>query len=130
MSMKQKLLSLLLLVWLTGGLVTAGITAAPVRVPVASPETQVPEEYTLSQAYPNPFTTSTKFNLTVRHRQTVRVEVYNMLGQRVAQLFNDILDAGETRSFTIEAGNLPAGIYLYRVRGDRFTAARQVTLVR
>lgn len=91
---------------------------------------ETPRTYTLSSAYPNPFNPTTTFSLTVNERQKVQVAIYNMLGQPVAALFEGTMDAGETRSFTFDAGDLPSGIYIYRVSGERFTAARQMTLIR
>lgn len=89
-----------------------------------------PSSYVLSAAYPNPFNPRTSFNLTVQDRQEVRVEIYNLLGQPVKRLFQGVMEAGETRTFHFEAGELPSGIYLYRVQGQRFTATRQVTLLK
>ncbi|HEX7070734.1 MAG TPA: T9SS type A sorting domain-containing protein [Rhodothermales bacterium] len=89
-----------------------------------------PRSYTLSAAYPNPFNPTTTFSLVVRERQHVRVSVYNLLGQPVTELFDGVMLAGETRTFTFDAGNLPSGIYLYRVTGETFTAARQMTLIK
>ncbi len=86
--------------------------------------------YTLSAASPNPFNPITSFSLTVNQRQFVRVEVYNMLGQPVKRLYQGAMDAGETRTFTFDAGDLPTGIYIYRVQGERFSAARQMTLLK
>lgn len=89
-----------------------------------------PPSFTLSPAYPNPFNPRTSFALTVEKRQEVLVEIYNMLGQPIQQLFQGIMDAGETQTFTFDAGDLPSGIYLYRVQGETFTATRQVTLLK
>lgn len=92
---------------------------------------EVPEEgYTLTAAYPNPFNASTSFGLSVDRRQQVTVEVYNLLGQRVATLFEGVMNANEPRRFTFDASNVPSGIYLYSVRGESFAETRQVTLLR
>jgi hypothetical protein len=91
---------------------------------------QIAEEYVLTSAFPNPFNTSTRFNITVRQRQQVKVQVFNILGQPVRELYDGTMEAGETRTFTFEGGDLPSGIYIYRVRGERFTAARQTTLLK
>ena len=108
-------------------LLLTSLTAVSFTSPFAAAQTP---EYVLSAAYPNPFTAVTTFSLRVDASQEIKVEVYNMLGQRVKQLFQGPLDAGETRSFTFEAGSLPSGIYLYRVTGETFTTSRQVTLLR
>lgn len=88
-----------------------------------------PREYVLSAAYPNPFNPSTTFTLTVQTRQNVRVQVFNVLGQPVRDLFDGVLEADTPRSFTFDASGLPTGIYFYRVSGETFTAARQVTFM-
>jgi hypothetical protein len=85
--------------------------------------------YTLSAAYPNPFRTRTQFDLSVKQTQRVSVEVYNILGRRVRTIYDGVMRTGDARTFTIEARGLPSGLYLYRVRGEHFTAARRVTLV-
>lgn len=89
-----------------------------------------PDGFTLSAAYPNPFNPRTSFSLTVEERQEVMVKVYNLLGVEVEQLFDGVMDEGETRTFTFTAGDLPSGIYLYRVQGETFTSTRQMTLLK
>ena len=89
-----------------------------------------PDDFTLSAAHPNPFNPRTSFSLSVHERQTVTVEVFNLLGVRVQHLYSGTMEAGETRTFTFAADNLPSGIYLYRVQGESFTATRQMTLLK
>ncbi len=96
--------------------------------PAAEPKK--PEAYVLSAASPNPFNPTTTFRLSVTQRQEVRVDIYNMLGQPVKRLFQGVMDNNETRTFTFDAGELPTGIYIYRVQGERFATARQVTLLK
>ncbi len=89
-----------------------------------------PEEHVLSAAYPNPFETRTQFSLVVPTEQHVEVAAYNVLGQRVRTLFAGRFDAGQKRTFVLDAEALPSGIYLYRARGETFTATRRVLLMR
>lgn len=89
-----------------------------------------PEGYVLSAAYPNPFNPSTSFSLKVDEQQQVSVEVFNMLGQRVQTLFEGVMEDGETKTFQFDAGDLPSGIYLYRVTGQEFVATRHITLLK
>ena len=107
-----------------------GLEASAAPLLERDAKTEQPRAYSLSAAYPNPFNPTTTFTLTVRDRQKVEVEVYNMLGQPVQDLYSGVMQAGESRSFTFEAGSLPSGIYFYRVTADNFTAARQVTLLK
>ena len=99
-----------------------------------SPEVEVAVELTqrfaLSEAYPNPFNPATQFTLAVDRRQTVSVEVFNLLGQRVRTLFAGTLEANAPRTFTFDARDLPSGLYLYRVSGETFAATRQMTLLK
>lgn len=105
-------------------------SAQALRAPSVSEEADVPKGYVLSAAYPNPFNPTTTFTLSVREAQHVRVEVFNLLGLPVKLLYSGPMEAGETKSFTFDAGDLPSGIYLYRVQGKTFTATRQVTLLK
>ena len=84
----------------------------------------------VSAASPNPFQVAAQFTVTVEKAQEVTVEVYNMLGQKVQELFKGPMLAGETRSFVIEARSLPAGLYLYRVETKQGVTSRQITLLR
>ncbi|MDZ4698115.1 MAG: T9SS type A sorting domain-containing protein [Rhodothermales bacterium] len=90
----------------------------------------LPERYDLSAIYPNPFNPTAHFSLSVQQTQQVRVEVYDMLGRRVAQLFDGVLLAGQSRGFVLEAGAWRSGAYLVRVAGDSFNATRSVMLVK
>jgi hypothetical protein len=99
-----------------------------------SPEVEVAielaEAFRLSAVYPNPFNPQTRFTLAVQRRQDVTIGVYNMLGQRVASLFEGPLAANETHRFTLDGGPLPSGSYLIRAQGATFTAVRRVTLLK
>ncbi len=78
---------------------------------------------------PNPFTTSTSFALTVPTAGPVHVEVYDLLGRRVATLHDGPLSAAE-HHFTFTARTLPAGLYVVRASGQGFSKTRRVTLAR
>ena len=91
---------------------------------------ELPSTYELSAAYPNPFNPRTQFTLTVAKEQRVTVEVVDMLGRQVALLHDGPLRAEETRRFSIEAGDLASGVYLYRAVGESFADAKQVVLIK
>lgn len=84
----------------------------------------------LTAAYPNPFYTRTSFSVRVSTTQRVSVGVYNVLGQRVRLLYEGTVAADQPQHFTLHAGTLPSGLYLYRVQGETFVATRRVVLVR
>jgi len=84
------------------------------------------EDFSLSQAFPNPFKQSAQFSLTVRERQHVVVDLVNALGQPIQTVFDGILPAGLSQKMQIEGSSLIPGIYFYRVRGQNFQRSQQV----
>jgi hypothetical protein len=73
----------------------------------------VPEKFSLEQNYPNPFNPSTAIAYSVPVRSSVRLEVYNLLGQRVAVLVNGDVEAG---AHSVEwHPSAASGVYLCRM---------------
>jgi hypothetical protein len=62
--------------------------------------------------------------------QQVQIAAYNVLGQRVATIFDGVLSAQQTHAFTFDAANHPGGIYLIQVRGERFVETQHVVLLK
>lgn len=87
-------------------------------------------EAALTAARPNPFAAATSFALTMPEAGPVRVEVFDVLGRRVAVLHDGPLAAGVEHGFTFHAAALPAGVYVVRASGDGFAQSRRVTLAR
>ncbi|MEX2411987.1 MAG: BspA family leucine-rich repeat surface protein [Candidatus Paceibacterota bacterium] len=80
---------------------------------------EVPTEFELSQNYPNPFNPVTKIKYSVPEEAKVQLIVYNLLGQKVAELVNEQKSPGR---YTVswEAGANSSGVYMYRlVAGDQ-----------
>ena len=84
----------------------------------------------LSAPRPNPFRTSTAITFNVAHPQRVHVDVFDVLGRRVATLLNDVVEADVSRTIHFEAGHLPSGLYHYTVQGERFGTSGQLLLSR
>jgi choice-of-anchor B domain-containing protein len=97
--------------------------------PVAN-EDAAPGTSALSAAYPNPTTARTQIDLVLGDTQRVEVVVYDVLGRRVADLFDGALGAGEARTFSFDASALPAGLYFVRATGETFAETRQVSVTR
>ena len=89
-----------------------------------------PAAFRLTPAHPNPFRTETRLTLEVAVPQHVRVEVFDATGRRVARLHDGPLEAERTHPFTLEAGDLPVGLYLIRATGEAFSATETVVLLR
>jgi len=75
-----------------------------------------PQDFFLNQNYPNPFNGSTQITFSTRLTGDVILSVYNLLGQKIITLFDDIATANTIYSITFDAKNLPSGIYLYSLR--------------
>jgi len=91
---------------------------------------EVPGDFFVSSAYPNPFNRATTVQLTLKERQHVEVAVFDMLGRRVATLYRGPMEANQVRSFQFEAGSHPSGAYFIHAVGDAFVKTQQVLLVR
>jgi len=81
-------------------------------------------EIVLSSVYPNPVASTSHIELEVATTQHVKAEVFNMLGQRVATVFEGTAPVGRS-VLPVNGANLVPGIYLVRVVGDDFSTARR-----
>ena len=91
--------------------------------------TTVPAKFDLLQNYPNPFNPATNIAVELPERAFVTLEVYNVLGQRVAVLVHRQMPAG---SFTIpfNASALPSGLYLYRMQANSYSSVRKMIFLK
>lgn len=89
----------------------------------------VPVEYSLEQNYPNPFNPSTTIKFSIPEISDVKLTVYNSLGQRVAELVNNILEAG-SYSFSWDASNVASGLYFYELNSNNFSSVKKMILVK
>jgi hypothetical protein len=92
-------------------------------------ETGEPLAFELAPAFPNPFHTRTTLAYTLPEATEVRLEVFDLLGRRVAVLVEDRLPAGRYEAaFQAESG-LAAGAYVSRLRAGEHTAFARFTYV-
>jgi hypothetical protein len=90
---------------------------------------EVPTEYVLHQNYPNPFNPATTIKIGIPEEGRVRLLVYNLLGELVAEVTNEVMAAGY-HEITFDAGNLASGIYFYRLEANRFAAIKKMLLIK
>ena len=111
----------------------AGHFALPLQVFSTARGTAQPTDFVLGQNYPNPFNPSTVIPYEIPASAHVRLEVFNLLGQRLATLVDGVRQAGaHTAQWdgTDAAGRaVGAGVYIYRLSGGGVTVSRRMVLV-
>ncbi len=86
--------------------------------------------FALTRLNPNPARNASHALLHVATGQHVRVEVVDLLGRVVAGVWEGELDAGRAQPLRVDASDLGAGVYLLRVRGERFSTTTPLRIVR
>jgi hypothetical protein len=114
------------------------ITWNPHTPPLSVSETTVPIGFTLEQNYPNPFNPVTVIRYHIplnppseggKRGMLVTLKVYNVLGQEVATLVNEVQEAG-FKSIQFNASGLPSGVYLYRFTAGDFSDVKKLLLMK
>ncbi|MEP2446247.1 MAG: T9SS type A sorting domain-containing protein [Balneola sp.] len=106
-----------------------GITITPSTSVGIDDEIDAPTEFTLGQNYPNPFNPTTNINYSVGEAGPVNITVYNVMGQKVAELLNTTKNAGSYQ-LTWNATGVASGIYYYRLTAPGQVLTRQMTLIK
>ncbi len=88
-----------------------------------------PTAFALEQNYPNPFNGSTQIQYDVPTPSHVTLTVYNILGQKITTLV-DALQPVAHYKVPFDGGNLPTGVYFYRLKTDTFTAIKKLVIIR
>jgi len=83
----------------------------------------------LEQNYPNPFNPSTVIGFGLPTASQVNLQVFNILGQSVVTLVDRPMDAG-WHEVEFDGGELPSGIYFYRLRHENGNLTRKMILVK
>ncbi|MCP4632297.1 MAG: T9SS type A sorting domain-containing protein, partial [candidate division Zixibacteria bacterium] len=88
----------------------------------------LPSVFSLSINFPNPFNAKTEIKYSVPYKSNIRIDVYNLQGQKVETLIDDLIESGN-HSITWNASNYSSGIYFYRLTtGDRSFSKRMTLL--
>ena len=77
----------------------------------------LPKEYGLLQNYPNPFNPSTTISFNLQKKSKVNITVYDMFGHQVAELLNEVKDAGQ-HSVQFDGSDLSSGVYFCKMQID------------
>ncbi len=92
-------------------------------------DTGLPDRFALEANYPNPFNPITTIRFALPSAERVTLDVYDVVGRRVARLIDARLPAGfhEAR---FNANRFASGMYLYRIRAGRYQGSKAMLLVR
>ena len=90
---------------------------------------EIPTGFELGANYPNPFNAETVIPFGVPKASPVRIEVYDVLGRRVATLLDEIVAAGR-HEVTWRVQALPAGVYLIRLTVGNVIQTQRATLMK
>ena len=96
---------------------------------VSTESEELPTEVTLSGNYPNPFNPETTIRYGLPKAGQVRLAVYNLLGHEVAILVDRAKPAGNY-AVRFGGGDLPSGVYVYRLQAGDETIVRTMMLVK
>jgi hypothetical protein len=121
--------------FLTGEIFVVRLSENPTGV-IENDSREVADEFYLYQNFPNPFNpvTTIKFSITASPNPSkggafVKLAVFNLLGEEITVLVNQILEAG-VYTINFNAGKLNSALYIYRLEADGLVQAKKMQLVK
>ncbi|UCE24178.1 MAG: T9SS type A sorting domain-containing protein [Candidatus Zixiibacteriota bacterium] len=95
----------------------------------AKPMTGIPASVELKGNYPNPFNPATGISFGIPKTTHVRLEIFNIMGRRVATVVDETMSAGY-HNVTWDGSKVGSGVYLYRLTADNKTLTKKMLLVK
>ncbi|MGB9665216.1 MAG: choice-of-anchor J domain-containing protein [Ignavibacteria bacterium] len=89
----------------------------------------VPDKFVVYQNYPNPFNPSTKIKFGLPEDADVTIEIYNIVGEKVATIMSGNLKKGY-HEVTFDATGLQSGVYFYKVNSGKFSTVKKMLLIK
>lgn len=90
---------------------------------------RLPSEFYLEQNYPNPFNPSTIIKFAIPKESQVNLSVYNILGEKVEELKNEIMKPGYYQ-VNFDASKIASGVYFYNIQAGEFVQTKKMILIR
>ncbi len=88
-----------------------------------------PVSFILEQNYPNPFNPETAIRFSLMEKGFTNLDVYNLLGEHIANLLHGEMNAGEHK-ISFNAGILPSGIYFYKLQQGSHSDLKKMILIK
>ncbi|HEX2868121.1 MAG TPA: T9SS type A sorting domain-containing protein [Ignavibacteriales bacterium] len=113
-----------------GGILRTGeIVWTQSKVTDVAQKSPVPQEFSLSPNYPNPFNPETILEYSLPEESFVDIRVYDALGKEISQLLSRTEKAGSYK-ISFNGSGLPSGIYFFHLKAGNFNAIRKMTLLK
>jgi hypothetical protein len=109
-------------------LVVAGMIPLS-TIQIAYKLAQVPATYSLAQNYPNPFNPTTEIGFSLPEATFIKLEVFNIMGQKVATLAHGMVEAGE-HVVQWDGSEGASGVYFYRLQTEDFVNTKKMVLLK
>jgi hypothetical protein len=109
---------------------TLTVDVSPLNVSVEDLVSELPVSAELNQNYPNPFNPSTVIRFGIPQSGEVRLEVFDLLGRRVATLIDNETKNAGYHQVSFDASNLASGIYFYRIVAGKYVDSKRMTLIK
>jgi len=100
-----------------------------VEIKVKAEDVQIPTEFGLQRAYPNPFNPTTTISYQLASASFVKISIYDVTGKFVETLVNEQKDRG-SYSVILDAGGLSSGIYIYKITAGKYSSINKCLLIR
>ncbi|MDE3059114.1 MAG: T9SS type A sorting domain-containing protein [Bacteroidota bacterium] len=108
---------------------TAAVNAGIVPLTAVKTQGVLPNAFSLSQNFPNPFNPTTHLRFTIADFRLVTLKVYDVLGRETATLVNERKSPG-TYDMQFDGSALPSGAYFYRLEAGNFAETKRMVLVK
>jgi len=113
----------------TSGVITGDVNWINDGVTSAERLETLPESFSLSQNYPNPFNPTTKIEYSITESSLVKLKVYDILGNEVAELVNETQTSGIYR-YEFNGSNLSSGTYIVQLYAGDLMEIRKMILLK
>jgi hypothetical protein len=94
----------------------------------------IPTSYSVAQNYPNPFNASTVIRYSLPEQARVKIEIYNILGQKVKTLVDEVQTAGyktvEWNGTNAQNRTVASGVYFYKINTGKYSEVKQMTMLK
>ncbi|MEX2604031.1 MAG: chitobiase/beta-hexosaminidase C-terminal domain-containing protein [Gracilimonas sp.] len=104
-------------------------SSADIEITTSNEPNELPLVFALDQNYPNPFNPTTVIRYSVANAANVQLQVYDILGRKVATLVNEMQTPG-VYAVNFDARSLSSGTYFYRIEAGDFTSIKKMMLIK